>query len=861
MDNRKSTVNTDLTEERAYWTRRSVERRKQHLIKADCNPRWIDSLTNEHLVDSCLVVDGVLAGELTKLPQESSKISVAAALATNQTTSAFMMMFKQMEQDRRQERQQADESRRQERQEAAIREDRLIHEADTRQKLLTEQIERMLKQTQTTRHVVQSNVGEGLIDVTFNKFDGLLRREVDAWPTESYDVPIHLASIDRAFRENNVPDEFHVRLLRQHLPQSARRILSSLPDEAVQSYADLKKRLCEHYALTSAKYKELYYTATMRSDENFVQYQARLARLLEYYVNSRNVNSLPLLKELIIADKIKNSMSKNIIEKVNDREMTEFMPVNDLCIFADKCKQMAHDEDREYVKFNTSNKRTVKCFSCGMIGHVSSDSRCPNRTKTTGDARNEFPIYKTDNINRFTATTDTARSNKLETHNRSSFTPRSINGATGDNRFGNKTANGASKNNWNNYDRNKSTFATQRRSHSADRATDNKTNTRNAKYCTICRKDNHNTDKCYYNKSVNRIAVVSNDDSEYDACVCDLRERHNNNKIIHNVGCHSTRVYDYSECYDDIDVERLCELTKQHIKSENSVCAVRLNSADNSHDTFVNKNTYTIPQGSVKIKIGDKVVNAIVDSGAEISVFKKIDIDDNLLTSNNCEFMRLRSAFGETIDAEIFQLECKSLRENGTLSGSYTTNTAVLDKVQHSLLTPTDYLSIVNSDDNNSFIPDAALLNGSNILANDEFKGLTKDSDSITVSSLLELYIINREDTHKTVVMPSNVLNTEVYDVDVVTRNKHKESKTPNDSLTNTDNTDKQNEHVKLNADEAAIAAHDNLVELQTTNSTLQQYWPMAKSGRSEFFVRDKLLYKKTVVVWISSSSACTTIV
>ena len=125
MDNRKSTANTDLTEERAYWIRRSVERRKQHLIKAECNPRWIDSLTNEQLVDNCLVVDGVLAGELTKLPQESSKTSAAALAATDQTTSALMMMFKQMEEDRRQERQKADlrekkfeEDRRQERQQA-----------------------------------------------------------------------------------------------------------------------------------------------------------------------------------------------------------------------------------------------------------------------------------------------------------------------------------------------------------------------------------------------------------------------------------------------------------------------------------------------------------------------------------------------------------------------------------------------------------------------------------------------------------------------------------------------------------------------------------------------------------------------
>ena len=152
----------------------------------------------------------------------------------------------------------------------------------------------------------------------FKKFDGLLKREIDAWPTESYDIPQHFSSIERAFEDNDVPERLYVKLLRQHLTHKIRRILASWPNEAVASYADIKQHLLVHYSLTSARYRELYESASKKSKETFVQLKARLCLLLKYYTDSRKVHDFGTLFALFISDKIKSCMHKTILDRVND---------------------------------------------------------------------------------------------------------------------------------------------------------------------------------------------------------------------------------------------------------------------------------------------------------------------------------------------------------------------------------------------------------------------------------------------------------------------------------------------------------------------------------------------------------------
>ena len=53
-----------------------------------------------------------------------------------------------------------------------------------------------------------------------------------------------------------------------------------------------------------------------------------------------------------------------------------------------------------------------------------------------------------------------------------------------------------------------------------------------------------------------------------------------------------------------------------------------------------------------------------------------------------------------------------------------------------------------------------------------------------------------------------------------------------------------------LNADECNMTLHDEMIKAQQNDVSLSQYFKMARSHKSEFFVResDKLLYRKTVL-------------
>ena len=240
--------------------------------------------------------------------------------------------------------------------------------------------------------------------------------------------------------------------------------------------------------------------------------------------------------------------------------------------------------------------------------------------------------------------------------------------------------------------------------------------------------------------------------------------------------------------------------------------------------------------------------------------------------------------------------------EDGRWSDVYNMVCAVSETLsEDALVTPRDYTAIVQSLNIQSFIPDVKVVRGTNIIATNNIEQLNVNADCSNISSALELFVINRGDSStidcdvghvfsvsSDAVKAARLARKQQQRADKAVRaaaagskeqpsrdsssNTGLQSQTPticagnvNQSVTNNDivlsnipviSNPSDTSHivcdkdVMLNADEMNMTLHDEMIKAQQNDVSLSQYFKMAQSHKSEFFVResDKLLYRKTVL-------------
>src|ERR1700690_2948450 len=84
-----SVAKMDVVEStKAYWVKASVDRRRAHLIKQGCDESWVNTLSNEQLVEKILVVAGFVDGDVVKTKAPSLDKGTAELLVFMQQEAA-----------------------------------------------------------------------------------------------------------------------------------------------------------------------------------------------------------------------------------------------------------------------------------------------------------------------------------------------------------------------------------------------------------------------------------------------------------------------------------------------------------------------------------------------------------------------------------------------------------------------------------------------------------------------------------------------------------------------------------------------------------------------------------------------------
>ncbi|GFW06376.1 transposon Ty3-I Gag-Pol polyprotein [Trichonephila clavipes] len=139
---------------------------------------------------------------------------------------------------------------------------------------------------------------------------------------------LFFSSLERSFKTKNVPDEFKGEILLNLLGEKAENSLVYVKDEEISDYNKLKSLVLREFEPTPLICLQNFQKAKRMPNETHVQLASRLLTNWDQYCNLRNVNDFNSLKELIVSDKLYETLDNETAVHINiKQEQNWFKPI------------------------------------------------------------------------------------------------------------------------------------------------------------------------------------------------------------------------------------------------------------------------------------------------------------------------------------------------------------------------------------------------------------------------------------------------------------------------------------------------------------------------------------------------------
>ena len=179
-------------------------------------------------------------------------------------------------------------------------------------------------------------------------------------------------------------------------------IFASLPPELTKDYDQLKKALLIGYNKTPETYRKDFRNARIGPNETYAQFSSRLSRHLDYWVDSvTDDHSYDSLRKFILIDQFLASVSVELrlfIKENNPSTLARVVELADNWSTArgayprpQQPNKLVDSADPHHnlrdssmptgqplfppLKDRSDTRKDIKCYSCGLLGHVK--SKCP----------------------------------------------------------------------------------------------------------------------------------------------------------------------------------------------------------------------------------------------------------------------------------------------------------------------------------------------------------------------------------------------------------------------------------------------------------------------------------------------------
>ncbi|GFW96704.1 transposon Tf2-6 polyprotein [Trichonephila clavipes] len=222
-------------------------------------------------------------------------------------------------------------------------------------------------------------------------------------PTRSENFNLFFQSLERAFLTKKINDEYKSEILINLLGERAHNVLLYIKEEELNDYEKLKSIVLREFQLTPRECLNSFQNAVKSSGETYIQFAARLTANFQYYCSLRKVNSFESLCDLIISDKLFETLNKETATHIGIREAEDWFRPIDLakeCDIYISSRGGSHKEipitygyTQDPFKNRSQNFKTKikenypqylerenkNCFICGDSSHYARD--CEKRFK------------------------------------------------------------------------------------------------------------------------------------------------------------------------------------------------------------------------------------------------------------------------------------------------------------------------------------------------------------------------------------------------------------------------------------------------------------------------------------------------
>ncbi|GFT39923.1 transposon Tf2-6 polyprotein [Trichonephila clavipes] len=222
-------------------------------------------------------------------------------------------------------------------------------------------------------------------------------------PTRSENFNLFFQSLERAFLTKKINDDYKSEILINLLGERAHNALLYIKEEELNDYEKLKSIVLREFQLTPRECLNSFKNAVKSSGETYIQFAARLTANFQYYCSLRKVNSFESLCDLIISDKLYETLNKETATHIGIREAEDWFRPIDLakeCDIYISSRSGSHKEipitygyTQDPFKNKSQNFKTKikenypqyherenkNCYICGDSSHCARD--CEKRFK------------------------------------------------------------------------------------------------------------------------------------------------------------------------------------------------------------------------------------------------------------------------------------------------------------------------------------------------------------------------------------------------------------------------------------------------------------------------------------------------
>lgn len=135
-------------------------------------------------------------------------------------------------------------------------------------------------------------------------------------PSRAESFNLFFQSLEKAYKTKQVPEDYKAEILLNILGEKASNLMIYVSDEDLNCYDKLKTIVLKEFQPTPRECINNFRNAQKLSSENYVQFSSRLSAMFDYYCQLRKVNDFKSLCELIVSDRIFESLDRELMNHI-----------------------------------------------------------------------------------------------------------------------------------------------------------------------------------------------------------------------------------------------------------------------------------------------------------------------------------------------------------------------------------------------------------------------------------------------------------------------------------------------------------------------------------------------------------------